>query len=314
MNKHLVSVIIPAYNAGEFIVATLQSVVAQTYGNLEIIVVDDGSTDRTVQLVEEFRPKLVAPALALTLIEQPNGGPSRARNAAIEAARGEFIAFLDADDLWQPETLARMVAAMEQHPQCGLVFGDASSFDASGTLTPSVFAKSGRPPLSPDGCVEKPFNALLENNFILTGAVLMRKTCLLETGCFDETIRYGEDAGVWLRAALLAPMALIPEVLLHRRIHEGNLSNVALNKKIKCDYLAIKLYLMKKLHAENIGKNDWVVDVIENSIMKTKKKRAYWFYLNGEYFKSALLYISYYLSKFLKSLLLQRDKQLGSLH
>ncbi len=291
-----VSVIIPAFNASRFIVETLDSVYAQSFRDFEVIVVDDGSTDGTAKKVREYQAQLRPGGPELAFIPQPNGGPSRARNTGIKAARGEFIAFLDADDLWLPETLARMSAAIEKHPQCGLVFGDASSFDATGTLTPSVFGKIGRPPVAPDGCVIKPFTALLEGNFILTGAVLMRRACLLETGCFDESIRYGEDAGVWLRAALLAPMALIPEVLLRRRIHEGNASNVAINKKDKCYYLAIKLYRLRKLLSEYDCRLEWVSDIIKKDILKTKKKRAYWFYLNGKYLKSLILYVNYFFS------------------
>ena len=119
-----VSVIIPAYNAGRTIDAALQSVFAQTFRSFEIIVVDDGSTDDTADRVEAWGSRVM-------LHRQKNAGPAAARNRAIASARGEFLAFLDADDVWLPTKLARQVSYFERYPETGLLHGDAATTAAT---------------------------------------------------------------------------------------------------------------------------------------------------------------------------------------
>ena len=130
----IVSVIIPAYNAERFIPQAIQSVLEQTYQSYEIIVVDDGSTDKTKDILKEFEDKVCC-------IYQENQGPSAARNAGIKISQGRYICFLDADDIWTPDKLEVQVEFLECHPDISLVFSDHQDFDAGGGSVPLV---SGR--------------------------------------------------------------------------------------------------------------------------------------------------------------------------
>src|SRR5437016_1937557 len=120
-SKPLVSVVIPTYNRAQRTIASTESVFAQTYTNLEIIVIDDGSKDGSSEIIEKFleERKRTQHGRQIHYFKQPNQGASAARNAGIERARGEFIAFLDSDDTWLPDKLERQLAAMEQFPGCG---------------------------------------------------------------------------------------------------------------------------------------------------------------------------------------------------
>ena len=123
----LVSVVIPAYNAQATLGETLRSVLAQTHRHLEIVVVDDGSTDGTWQLMQEFDA-------AIRTVRQPNAGLAAARNAGLVAAQGDFIALLDADDLCEPERIAVQIRYLQEHPDVLLCSSDFSGFDAQGAL------------------------------------------------------------------------------------------------------------------------------------------------------------------------------------
>src|SRR6266852_2057654 len=117
----LVSVVIPAHNSQRYIVATFDSIIAQKHRPLEILVVDDGSTDSTRQIVREYGPEV-------RLIEQAQRGHPAARNSGIRAAKGEFLAFLDHDDLWTPDKLEHQIACFEHDPALDLVFGQIQNF------------------------------------------------------------------------------------------------------------------------------------------------------------------------------------------
>ena len=215
----LVSVVIPAHNAQAYLVECLASVRAQAGAfTLQTIVVDDGSRDATADIARQ-QPGVIC-------LTQPNRGPSAARNAGIAATQGEFIAFLDADDLWPPGKLAAQVDALQRHPEAALVFGDCRQFDAggpwpqtqfeAGSLGTTVWGKSG---LVPDACAR-----LLEDNFITTGSVVVRRAVLAEVGGFAEDLRLVEDLDLWLRIARRHPFAWCARVCLLRRRHAGNTS------------------------------------------------------------------------------------------
>lgn len=137
-----VSVIIPAYNAAVTIAETIDSALAQTLPPLDIIVVNDGSTDSTAAILDRYGDRI-------HVISQPNAGLSSARNAALRIARGEYVAFLDADDIWAPQMLARTVPLLDAEPQCALVFTDLAVIDSNAApSTPRSLANSRRPPHS----------------------------------------------------------------------------------------------------------------------------------------------------------------------
>ena len=130
----LVSVVIPAYNSGKFVAQAVESVLAQTYAPFEIIVVDDGSTDETKDVLGRFNGQI-------NYIHQANSGPSAARNAGIRVARGAYICFLDADDLWTPDRLAVQMAFMQANHSIGLLFSDHEEFDEKGIVLRSFLGE-----------------------------------------------------------------------------------------------------------------------------------------------------------------------------
>lgn len=215
----LVSVVIPAYNAQDHLAECLASVRGQLSDyTMEIIVVDDGSQDATAQIAQQ-QP-------GVQCIIQPNKGPSAARNVGISAAKGKFVAFLDADDLWPPGKLAAQVRILQQHPEVALIFGDCRQFDSQGPRPQTEFqanqlgsAAWGTAPLVPDA-----YARLLEVNFITTGSVVARHSALKAVGGFAEDLRLVEDLDLWLRIARHHPIAWCDQECLHRRRHTSNIS------------------------------------------------------------------------------------------
>ena len=205
-----VSTIIPTYNCAAYIAEALESILAQTYPDVEIIVVDDGSTDSTRQVLEPYRGRII-------YLHQENQGESVARNRGIEAAGGEFIAFLDADDLWLPTKLERQVAAMDHYPEAVLAYSYAYAVDASGRR---IRFRGSDLLCQGEAGLHQVFARLVTDNMIANpGAVLMRKQFLTGMTAFDPAIRWGEDWDLWLRLSLKGPFLFIPEPLACYRMH-----------------------------------------------------------------------------------------------
>ena len=219
--KPRVSVVIPAYNAGAFIAETLESVLAQTYQDFEIIIADDGSTDDTAERVKPF---LSDPRVRYAWGE--NGGVARARNRGMALARGEFIAFLDADDLWPKDKLEKQIAIMDAHPEIGLLCGDTAQFDEDGIWCRSWFAEKGLGPVffGSEVLVTDAFARLLDVTFVSMGTVLLRKEIVDKIGGFDESFRVVEDGDLYLRVAREHGIGWSRQVWVLRRCHQGNIS------------------------------------------------------------------------------------------
>lgn len=206
-----VSVIIPAYQCELFIKETLDSIFSQTYKDFEVIVVNDGSSDNTAQILLDYQPKQ-----NLFVFEQSNLGPSAARNNGIKRCSGEYIAFIDADDLWLPDKLEKQVAILEQNPETILVYSDTFFFDINKWKDTSFdFA----PPYK--GMI---FEQLFVNNFIPLLTVLIRRNTLDKVGLFDEEIIGPEDYDLWLRSSQFGKVDFINEPLAVYRINFGQLS------------------------------------------------------------------------------------------
>ena len=192
--QHLVSVIMPAYNAGRHIAESVESVLAQTFGDWELVVVDDGSADDTGEVVARFASK----ESRVRYVRRPNGGQAAARNTGLGEARGPFVAFLDADDLWLPEKLAAQIAVMER-TGVDLVYTDGYFFSEDGAA--SADERFNILPGEARG-VEM-FRTLFTSNRIGTLSVLVKREALDAVGLFDESRAYQncEDYDLWLRLA-----------------------------------------------------------------------------------------------------------------
>ena len=191
------SVVVPAYNASRTIGATIGSVLRQSHEDLELIVVDDGSSDGTPDLVREFG----ANDERLRLVEQPNKGTAGARNTGIGEARADLVAFLDNDDMWMPSYLEMMGAALERAPEAGFAYTDAWIFnDATGRILkkPSLEHYEAVPDPAPPADLLSRFLGHL--NFVMSSTTV-RREALEATGGFDESIRGADDFDLWVRIA-----------------------------------------------------------------------------------------------------------------
>jgi glycosyltransferase involved in cell wall biosynthesis len=215
----LISVIIPAYNAAQHMAECLSSV-AHEAADIphETIVVDDGSVDATADIARRHP--------GVCCITQGNSGPSAARNRGIAEARGEFIAFLDADDLWPVGKLRAQLRTLREHPKVALIFGDCRQFDAKGPYPRTEFHANrlGEAAWGPGPVVPDAYARLLEVNFITTGSVIVRRPVLAQLGGFAEDLRLVEDLELWLRIARRHPIAWCASPCLLRRRHSSNIS------------------------------------------------------------------------------------------
>jgi glycosyltransferase involved in cell wall biosynthesis len=225
-----VSVIIPTYNHAEYLPEALDSVLNQTYEDYEIIVVDDGSTDNTKDIMKPYLHEI-------HYIHQENSGPSKARNNGIRISSGQYIAFLDADDRWTPDKLEIQVQLFDLSPEVGLVFADAEVLEASQTEGISFFEMVGfrKTQTTDSGEVSGAFEKLLEKNFIQTGTVIARRECFERVGFFDESLKLAEDKDMWLRIAGLYKIQAVPKVLLKKRGFSTS------------DYVSLKQHVLKVL-------------------------------------------------------------------
>lgn len=218
----LVSVVIPAYNAIDYIDGCLASVFSQrNHLSLEVIVVNDGSTDGTLEKLRTIS--------GLTCLTQRNLGPAAARNAGIKQARGEYIAFLDADDLWPEGKLQKQIELLQQHPDAAMCFGDCRQFKNGHHWPHTLFEEGdhGERIWGQDSHVPDAYSQLLRNNFITTGSVVVRRQVPEVQAGFDESLRLVEDLELWLRIARHHPIIWCKDVCLLRRRHAGNTSREA---------------------------------------------------------------------------------------
>jgi glycosyltransferase involved in cell wall biosynthesis len=210
----------PAHNTGTLIEASIRSVLLQSRGAFELIVVDDGSGDDTAERVRAFQddPRV-------RLIEQPNRGPSAARNAGLAAASGEFVTMLDSDDLLFPRYLEVMADALEREPGAGFAYTEAWVLDQeTGRVRRSTMMAYQHPPMPPPADPAAFFRLLLDRNFICPAATA-RRAALERVGGFDERLWRGEDWELWLRVANAGYRAARPPgVLAVHRDRPGSLS------------------------------------------------------------------------------------------
>ncbi len=211
----LVSVVIPTYNGSRYISETINSILQQEVSDIEVIVIDDGSTDDTCAIARRFGDPV-------RFIEQSHAGVGAARNHGIREARGEFIALVDHDDYWQPNKLAGQLAAFAANPQVDVVFSDfvrwrqdeAGDFPAPAEFLPQAAAQGSDGELS--GWI---YHQMLLDSWVLTSTALARAAVVIAHGGFDESLPYSEDWDFWLRVSRSSQFLKLREVTTLYRQH-----------------------------------------------------------------------------------------------
>ena len=217
MIRDLVSVIIPTFNRARYLPRTLRSVAEQDHRPIEVVLIDDGSTDATPGLIPELREMLTAHGVALKCISQPNAGPAAARNAGLKLAEGTYIACLDSDDLWKPTFLSTMLRLFNEHPSAGLTFGGYLCIDADDHLFGE--RPTGLPAKPVTGLLHDPFPGIMDYMPTGTPCILMRRCALDAAGPFDTEFHIGEDWDMWYRLAKQSDFAYTQEGLSLCRDH-----------------------------------------------------------------------------------------------
>lgn len=245
-----VSIIMPAYNVAPYVGAAIRSALAQTFTDFELIVVDDGSKDDTAEIVRE----LVREDERVRLVQQANRGLAGARNTALRASRGEFLALLDSDDTWEPEFLAAQLALLDAHPDVDIVTGNGWYLDGprNGQLA--------RP--CPDPRPDPELASIIGDEWSVFIMSVFRRRVYTGIGPFDETMRSNEDYDFWLRAALAGFVFLRNDRPLgHYRVRTDSLSasNVRMLRGI--------LHVYTKLRPE-IGNRPGEMAILQKQISR----------------------------------------------
>ena len=254
-----ISVVIPCYNGREYLAEAIESALAQTYRNIEVVVVDDGSTDDSAAIMARYRERIV-------VVRQENKGLPAARNAGILASTGDLIAFLDADDWWEPSFLEKTADALSS---------------SKAVLAYSGWQNIGAPPpfhephIPEDYEQASPSKALrlLRSTGWPVHAALTRRAALIEAGLFNTTLDSCEDFDLWLRVALTQPIVRVPEVLAYYRFHPGQMTrnqakNALMHYQVQRDFL--------RTHSDQLKLDDSFVRSLTTGELLKRGYRAYW--------------------------------------
>ena len=217
-----VSVVLPIYDGARYLAEAIESVLAQTYSYYEIIAVNDGSRDRSSEIVRRYFA-----SGRVKYFEQTNQGVASARNTGIARSSGEFIALLDQDDVWLPDKLEKQVAFMDAHREAALVHARVSCIDGAGKpMSCKGWIYVGA---DADGlCAEQ----LLGGNRIAPLTVLIRRSCLERVGVFDPAFAPADDWHLWLRIAIQFPLGFLDSLVGMYRVHDSNESKNLLKMKM----------------------------------------------------------------------------------
>lgn len=248
----MISVVIPLYNKEKQIACTLQSVFEQTFQNFEIVIVDDGSTDNSVEEVEKFDDSRIR------LIHQTNAGVSAARNRGIEEASGELIAFLDADDVWMPEYLATQYGLYQKYPECSVYACNYEFRDSEGKVTPTIIRKL--PFEGEDGILSNYFEvASCSHPPICSISIMVKKMAIQAVGGFPLGIKSGEDLLTWARLAVSGAIVYSRKSLAVFVRDEGLFNkDQQLRVPEKEDIVGLELKKLYNINRHIIGLNKYV--------------------------------------------------------
>ncbi|MGR3294293.1 MAG: glycosyltransferase family 2 protein [Candidatus Scalindua sp.] len=271
-----ISVVIPLYNAEKYIGDTLESVLAQTYNVFEIIVVNDGSTDSSLDVVKKYSD--------VTVISQENQGEAGARNKGVVLSKGDFIAFMDHDDLWVPDKLKIQMEYFENNPQVGLVYSQYTSFRDGKILRT-------RPQNGYSGWI---FTKLLYKSIIQASTVIVKRECLDVVGPYDEAFAFADEYDMFLRVSKKFQCGFVDKGLTRYRVHDTNSSkNVFLFDKEN-------LGVYKKIYDNFTDLDGKQKKILRKRIARYSMKVAEGLFSQGkleeskEYQKEALNYLPFY--------------------
>ena len=257
-----VSVTIPTFNCARYLPRALDTVLSQTYTDYEIIVVDDGSTDGTRDVVAQFGDRV-------RYLYQANQGLSSARNLALAHASGEFIAYLDADDMWYPNRLERQVAFLDAHTECGLVHSDFTIIDDTDAVIHHRLNLETRRKYPEGYCMLD----LLQRSHIQVPTVLERRTCFDRVGRFDERLKTAQDYLHWIRIAMDGmAIGYIAETLAMYRRTASSLSSSP--RRVLEDFVIIfEGLLAEQTLAPRHGER--AVEIVRNRLYAARRELAY---------------------------------------
>ena len=241
-----ISVIIPVYNGERYIKEAIDSVLNQTYENYEIIVINDGSTDNTIKILKNYVNKI-------RWKNQENKGVVSAKNSGIKIAKGEYFAYLDADDVFLPDKLELQIKKLNENPKLGLVFCEYYYMDKNGKIIKLI---------KPTKKIK-----LIQDNFIPTSGVICKKSCLEKIGIFEYDVGSDYDWDLWLRISEQFPISYVNKPLLKYRIHSSNISRTRVKNIV--DYeLEMKIKLLEKAYLRR-NKPFW----LKMKILRAKLER-----------------------------------------
>ncbi|GAB4119430.1 MAG: hypothetical protein Fur005_29380 [Roseiflexaceae bacterium] len=236
----LISILLPTYNRADYLASAVESVLHQTFSDFELIIVDDGSTDQTSMLLDQFRDPRIR------RFYQQNRGISAALNTALHAARGQYLSIQNSDDYWLPTLLDRLYQPFVADPALGVAYGRCQAIDAQGHVLARM---AGVPPRYPG----QMFRSLLYGDHLCTIAVLMRRGDVLHVGGWDEQLIASEDWDLWLRLAQFRRFAYVDQTLAYFREHPGRTTSTASARftRLVADRVRVldKLYAMPNLPA-----------------------------------------------------------------
>jgi glycosyltransferase involved in cell wall biosynthesis len=252
-----VSVIIPVHNGELFIRDAIDSVLAQTYQDFEVVVADDSSSDGSADVVASFGPKV-------RLIRVAHGNTQATRNSAIAASSGELVGILDQDDAWQPEKLRRQLELLDAEPELGLCYTGARGIDANGRELPR-----SRPALTIPRDQTDALGTLLVKNIIAASSVVLRRSAFEQVGGFNPAYHLTGDWDLWIRIAEKFPIAALPEVLLDYRWHGANASRARI--ELLSDTVAVQEAAFARIATEQGSASE---HRLQAHILRARRKLA----------------------------------------
>lgn len=261
--RGLVSVIVPVYNRAELVGNTIESILTQTYPNVEVIAVNDGSTDRSLEVLIAYAGRFPG---KIVVVDQQNSGQVRARNNGIKHSHGEFIAFLDSDDTWAPEKLAKQLPLFKG--DVGLVYCGIHEVDPEGRVLKTVSCEQGM-----RGDIYK---QLLIKNRMTGGTVVVSRKAIDVAGVFDESFEAAENWDLWIRVARLFAVEYVDEPLVNYLKHPGNMSS-------NCQKMSRASWSILQKHLPPSARNGKLKQTYEQAYANYYYNQAVVNFSNGDY-------------------------------